>query len=60
MISEVRLELRKEGAVIPADHWQTCLNQDILTMYNSDKIVAKKVLKEALLQGVPTGEASTL
>ena len=60
MISEVRLELRKEGAVIPADHWQTCLSQEILTIYNSDKIAAKRALKEALLQGVLSGEASRL
>jgi precorrin-2 dehydrogenase/sirohydrochlorin ferrochelatase len=58
MISEVRLELRKEGAVIPADHWQTCLSQEILTMFNSDKIAAKRTLKEALLRGVSFGEAS--
>ena len=59
MISEVRLELRKEGAVIPADHWQTCLSQEILTMYHSNEIAAKRALKEALLQGVPSEEAST-
>ncbi|MDA0988504.1 MAG: bifunctional precorrin-2 dehydrogenase/sirohydrochlorin ferrochelatase [Chloroflexi bacterium] len=52
MLSEVRLELRQEGAVVPADHWQTCLNQEVLALYHSDKIVAKKTLKEALLQGV--------
>ena len=59
MLSEVRLELRKEGARIDPDHWQACLNQEILTMYHSDKIAAKKTLKEALLQGVLSGEVST-
>ena len=60
MISEVRLELRQEGAVVAADHWQTCLNQEILALYSSDRIAAKKTLKEALLQGVSSGEVSTL
>ena len=58
MLSEVRLELRKEGARIDPDHWQTCLNQEILAMYHSDKLAAKKSLKEALLQGSPSGEVS--
>jgi hypothetical protein len=49
MLSEVRLELRKEGKVVLADHWQTCLNQEILALYNSDVDAAKKTLKEALL-----------
>lgn len=52
MLSEVRLELRQEGTVIPSDHWQTCLNQEVLALYHSDKIAAKKTLKEALIQGV--------
>jgi precorrin-2 dehydrogenase/sirohydrochlorin ferrochelatase len=52
MISEVRLELRKEGARVDPDHWQACLNQEILTMYYSDKGAAKKSLKESLLQGI--------
>ena len=59
MISEVRLELRKEGARVDPDHWQTCLNQEILAMYNSDKMAAKKALKEALLQGAPSVKVST-
>ena len=59
MLSEIRLELRKEGARIDPDHWQACLNKEILTMYHSDKIAAKKTLKEALLQGVSSGEVST-
>ena len=59
MLSEVRLELRKEGAKIDPDHWQSCLNQEILTMYHSDKNAAKKSLKEALLQGIQAGEVST-
>jgi precorrin-2 dehydrogenase/sirohydrochlorin ferrochelatase len=52
MISEVRLELRKEGARVDPDHWQACLNQEVLTMYYSDKSAAKKSLKESLLQGI--------
>ena len=58
MLSEVRLELRKEGAKVDPDHWQTCLNQEILAMYHSDKNAAKQSLKEALLQGAPSGEVS--
>ena len=60
MVSEVRLELRKEGAVIPADHWQTCLNQEILTLYYGDIAAAKRTLKEALLRGVPSEEGPRL
>jgi len=59
MLSEVRLELRKEGAKVSPDHWQQCLTQDILTMYGNDKNAAKKSLKEALLQGSQSGEIST-
>ena len=56
MLSEVRLELRKEGAKVDPEHWQACLNQEILTMYYSDKGAAKKTLKETLLQGTPSVE----
>jgi|GEM_PF-443956 precorrin-2 dehydrogenase/sirohydrochlorin ferrochelatase len=49
MLSEVRLELRKEGKVVLADHWQMCLNQELLALYNNDVAAAKKTLKEALL-----------
>ena len=59
MLSEVRLELREEGARVDPEHWQACLNQDILTMYHSDKNAAKKSLKAALLQGVQAGQVST-
>ena len=59
MLSEVRLELRAEGARVDPEHWQACLNQDILTMYHSDKNAAKKSLKAALLQGAQAGQVST-
>lgn len=59
MLSEIRLELRQEGARVAPDHWQTCLNQEILAMYHSDKNAAKKSLKEALLQGILSREVST-
>ena len=51
MLSEVRMELRQEGTAVAADHWQTCLNRDILALYYKDRDAAKKALKEALLQG---------
>ena len=60
MLSEVRLELRKEGTAVAADHWQTCLNRDILALYYKDRDAAKKALKEALLQGTASGEGAAL
>ena len=58
MLSEVRLELRQEGAAVDADHWQTCLNRDILALYYKDRDAAKKALKEALLQGPASVEGA--
>ena len=60
MLSEVRLELRQEGKAVDADHWQTCLNRDILALYYKDRDAAKKALKEALLQGSASGEGAAL
>ena len=60
MLSEVRLELRQEGTAVAADHWQTCLNRDILALYYKDRDAAKKALKEALLQGPASGEGAAL
>ena len=51
MLSEVRLELRQAGAVVPADHWQTCLNEELLVLHRTDRSAAKEKLKEALLAG---------
>ena len=58
MLSEVRLELRQEGTAVAADHWQTCLNRDILALYYKDRDAAKKALKEALLQGPASVEGA--
>lgn len=59
MLSEVRRELRQEGAKVDSDHWQTCLNQEILTMYHRDKSAAKKSLKESLIQSIRSGAVLT-
>ncbi len=59
MLSEVRLELRQEGTAVDADHWQTCLNRDILALYYKDRYAAKKALKEALLQGPASVEGAS-
>ena len=58
MLSEVRLELRQEGTAVDADHWQTCLNRDILALYYNDRDAAKKALKEALLKGTESVEGA--
>ncbi len=58
MLSEVRLELRQEGTAVAADHWQTCLNRDILALYYKDRDAAKKALKEALLKGPASVEGA--
>ena len=58
MLSEVRLELRQEGTAVDADHWQTCLNRDVLALYYKDRYAAKKALKEALLQGPASVEGA--
>ena len=55
MLSEVRLELRSEGAAIDADHWQTCLNRELVTLFYADREAAKQSLKRALLDGAATG-----
>ena len=55
MLSEVRLELRSEGAVIDAEHWQTCLNRDLVTLFYADREAAKQSLKRALLDGATSG-----
>ena len=55
ILSEVRLELRSEGAVIDADHWQTCLSRDLVALFNTDREAAKQSLKQALLDGAASG-----
>lgn len=55
MLSEVRLELRSEGAVIDAEHWQTCLNRELVTLFYADREAAKQSLKRALLDGAASG-----
>ena len=55
MLSEVRLELRSEGAVIDAEHWQTCLNRELVALFRTDRDAAKKALKQALLEGAASG-----
>ena len=57
MLSEVRLELRSEGAMVDSDHWQTCLNRDLVGLYRTDRDAAKLTLKRALLDGPAIGEA---
>ena len=49
-LAEVRGELRGEGNVINADHWQACLTQELLDLFYRDRDAAKATLKEALLQ----------
>ena len=49
-LAEVRGELRGEGNVIDADHWQVCLTQELLDLFYRDRDAAKATLKEALLQ----------
>ena len=49
-LAEVRGELRGEGNVINADHWQACLTQELLDLFYRDRDAAKTTLKEALLQ----------
>ena len=49
LLSEVRLELREEGARVAPDHWQACLNEEVLALYRKDKRAAKERLKESLL-----------
>ncbi|MBF8267834.1 MAG: siroheme synthase [Dehalococcoidia bacterium] len=51
LVSQVRQELRQEGARVDSDHWQACLNEDVLALYRSDKSAARERLKESLLQG---------
>ncbi len=50
LLAEVRGELRGEGNVINADHWQACLTQELLDLFYRDRDAAKTTLKEALLQ----------
>ena len=50
LLAEVRGELRGEGNVINADHWQACLTQELLDLFYRDRDAAKATLKEALLQ----------
>ena len=55
ILSEVRLELRSEGAVIDAEHWQACLSRELVTLFHTDREAAKQSLKRALLEGAATG-----
>ena len=58
MLSEVRLELRGEGAVVDADHWQTCLDSDLVELHRVDREAAKQALKRALLDAPASGDAA--
>jgi len=55
LIAEVRQELRKEGARIDPEHWQACLNQEVLQLFRQDPERARARLKESLLQGAAYG-----
>ena len=50
LLGEVRGELRSEGVVVHPDHWQTCLTQDLLSLFYRDRDAARSKLKESLLQ----------
>ncbi len=50
MLSEVRLELRREGTIVDPEHWQTCLTPDLVSLYNADRVAAKAALKRALME----------
>jgi siroheme synthase-like protein len=52
MLAEVRLFFKAQGLRIAPDHWQKCLNRDILNIYNEDKDKAKEMLIKSLHDGV--------
>ena len=52
MLSEVRVSLKNQNVKINPEHWQKCLNRDILNLYSKDKDEAKEFLLKSLLEGV--------
>ena len=60
LLAEVRGELRGEGNVINADHWQACLTQELLELYYKDKDAARATLKESLLKDPHRAEATAV
>ena len=55
MLSEVRLELRSEGAPVDAERWQDCLTPELVALHSTDRDAAKAALKQALLDGAQPG-----
>ena len=59
MLSEVRLELRSEGAPVDTERWQDCLTPELVALHSTDREAAKAALKRALLDGAqPEGSAA--
>ena len=52
MLSEVRVCLKNQGVKIDPEHWQKCLNRNILNLYSKDKDKAKEFLLKSLVEGV--------
>jgi precorrin-2 dehydrogenase/sirohydrochlorin ferrochelatase len=52
LLSEARVELRRTGARVEADHWQSCITESLLEMVQAgDAELAKKTLMAQLLDG---------
>ena len=48
----MRVSLKNQNVKIDPEHWQKCLNRDILNLYSKDKDEAKEFLLKSLLEGV--------
>jgi len=60
LLSDARAELKRTGARVEPDHWQTCITESLLDMVQAgDTERAKETLMAQLLQGAtvaPTGD----
>ena len=52
VLSDARAELRRMGLLVPPDHWQTCITEELLDMVQAGKTEkAYNTLIEGLLSG---------
>ncbi len=60
LLADARAELRRSGARVAPDHWQTCITESLLDMVQAgDTEGAKETLMAQLLEGAtvaPTGD----
>ena len=58
LLSEARTELKRIGITVDPNHWQSCINEDLLDLVQAGRAEeAKELLRSNLLQGTAAASA---